>query len=355
MNDTALSQIKQFRSVLIFLSIFLLSGCVPIFIDFDDGSDRNSSESTQEDESASKKDSENDEDNAIILDGATDPKLSSFTVDQIIATEKTGFFDLHITDAPIDFIEHVYISIKTIKLKPADKLPFTFEFNEPLAIDLLELKGSKSEQVFSQLNIPLGHYTYIELGLDFTHELNNHIVRFGSQYPLTTQNKDSKIKIPVNFLVEEDGNVSITLDFDLRQSIRRLNQHHHVAKYILKPAIRVVNNHNAGHITGYVDETLLSVNDCHQATVYLYRGSNAETLDMVELGNKYIGPLLSTSVDFVDGKYQYQLGFVEFGSYTIAVTCEAFKDDIDSVDNISFIHSDNLEHHSLVTQHDHSL
>ena len=305
------SIMKKTTLHILLLSIFLLNACVPIFIDLDDGGDNSGTESSQDiiddnnsddDESNISQSNGSNQLDTTIIDAkhnTSAPQLSSLALTGNTATiSERGFFDLRITDAPIDNIDQVNISIRSIELLHSEKNVLAFDFKEVVVIDLLQLQGSKSLPLFDQLKVPLGHYKQITLQLDNSSEYNNHILRDDQQHILETQNQDYSIKIPANFTVTEEETVSMTIDVDLRQSIRRVHKNKHNETYVLKPVIRLIDNKKAGHITGVVDETLLSMNACDSADIYLYPGKDVEPVDSYELGNNYIGPMMSSAVEF---------------------------------------------------------
>ena len=107
--------------------------------------------------------------------------------------------------------------------------------------------------------------------------------------------------------------------------------------------MRLVDNNGADHIAGPVAEGLLMNNQCgvrptdtseSVAKVYLYEGSGLEATTLADNGGAEANlPFASTNVLF-DGAdtYNFEIGFVEAGSYSIAVTCDPEADDL-----VSFI------------------
>jgi len=146
-------------------------------------------------------------------------------------SEEQGFFRLMLTDAPLDLsdVEAIYITVSEVAVKKASSDNYIVVLDEETEFELLELKDNPQPLVETYLEA--GHYTGIRLVVE-----SARIIIGGVEYELRVPSME--IKINVEFDVTEDGEVSVTLDFDAENSI-------HVAEagqsglFILKPVILV--------------------------------------------------------------------------------------------------------------------
>lgn len=246
-----------------------------------------------------------------------------------------GNISLAITDAPIDNANHVYVQFSAVEIKGRETHNITFD--TPIQLDLLSLQGSSSAAILNDAILPAGNYQWIRLQVDTENQLDSYIeLDTAAVHELTIPSNDqSGLKIVKGFTVEENGSVDFTIDFDVRKSVVRNNN-----GYLLRPTLRLLNNKDVGHIRGRVNETLLSVN-CTQPVVYAFAGSVTPT----DISGAASDPITTAlvSYDETDMVYSYELGFLQPGTYTLGLTCEAGLDDVTLVDNISFISEQVIE------------
>lgn len=119
-------------------------------------------------------------------------------------------FELYLTDAPLEGLEHFYVTISQINLRLEDGTWTDNLLSEPKTYDLLLLRNR--EEKVCQADLPPGTYTGIKLVLT-----NAEIVVNGRSFQISI-NPPLIIIIPVNFTVLEDGTVKVTLDFDAAKS-----------------------------------------------------------------------------------------------------------------------------------------
>ncbi len=104
-------------------------------------------------------------------------------------------------------------------------------------------------------------------------------------------------------------------------------------KYNMTPTMRLVNNLEAGHIAGNLDASFLSANCAAESNlaIYAYEGFNAVTGDE----GSQDAPVASS---LVDDLYNYEIGFLTEGEYTLALTCNAEADNVEVAgDELSFV------------------
>jgi|TARA_R100001369_G_scaffold92801_1_gene139943 hypothetical protein len=286
-------------------------------------------------------------------------------------TNDVAQFSLGISDAPVDNAESVVACFNAIELTGNGNSPRTFtvgedieapeendlctnEEGQPIAntigINLLEFTGNDSMMFLEDAEIEAGQYGQLRL------------VMADGSYIMTDTNSDGEaekvsIEVPSNelkldgFIADAGGNLNFTVEFDLRHSMTNpVGQEH----YILKPrGVRLVDNSAVGHLKGTVAEGALLFNDtCTVAPenteepvayVYLYEGSDLDEATLADNGGAEENtPYASTGVYF-DGvnTYDFSLGFIAAGDYTVALTCNG-DDDPEADDDINFFLTENV-------------
>ncbi len=278
---------------------------------------------------------------------------------------KTARFSLAISDAPVDALSQVVVCFNQIELK-RDEADVVYTVGSELGvlaandlctddegeliantvgIDLLQYAGSQSINLVNELEIEAGTYSQMRL-----------IMAQGS-YGIDSQTEEKiAISIPSNelkldgFNVGQGSEVDFTLEFDLNKAMTNPVGK---AGYFLKPrGLRLVDNNEIAHITGGITEALLIESQCSPladssislASVYLYQGHDLNITSLGDNGgSEDKEPLASTAVSFDSAKtaYTFELGFINQGSYTLALTCNK-TDDPELDDDIIFISGKNV-------------
>lgn len=277
----------------------------------------------------------------------------------------TNLVTLKITDAPVDEAENVWVEFSAVTFKSDDGEDITFDLDPAQSINLLALQGSDSQALVENVEIPAGDYNQIRLAVNAKHDtvMDSYITINGSQHELRVPSgSETGLKLNTPFTISEgttgmtvaDENSVYTIDFDLRKSIVNAPGQ----GYILKPVLRLVQNINTGTISGTVDSQLLVGTNCSDQlpltgnAVYVFSGENI-TPDDID-GNDP-DPVTTAFVDYnIDtGIYSYEVGFVSEGNYTLALSCSADLDNVDTddstvlfdaVDNVSVVAGESTEH-----------
>lgn len=248
-------------------------------------------------------------------------------------TTQTGF-SLGITDAPIDSATSVFVQFSGVEIKGKDT--YTFTFDTPKQIDLLALQGSNATALLDNEMISEGNYQWITLKVDTAGDLDSYIkLDDGTNHELTIPSgNESGLKLVRGFTVSASGSSDFTIDFDVRKSVIQ-----NVSGYTLKPALRLVDNLEIGHVSGSVSSTLLS-NTCTEPNIYAFAGSVTPT----DISGATTDPVTTALVSYSEANslYSYEVGFLETGTYTLGLTCEASSDDVSTVDTIAFVSSNEV-------------
>lgn len=125
---------------------------------------------------------------------------------------KSANFELYLTDAPANGLQHVYVTISEIYLRSEDRQSWTNNIlTEPRTLDLLQLRGR--EEKLAALQLPEGTYSAIKMVITQVQIVTSERTFTIIMDPPVT------VVIPVNFTVLPDGTVKITLDFDAERSL----------------------------------------------------------------------------------------------------------------------------------------
>lgn len=248
--------------------------------------------------------------------------------------------DLAITDAPIDRAAAVELRITGVHLVPASGEPEQFDFDTPLTVEMLRLQGSNSEPLLSGETVPAGEYTAIRLLIDAEPATDDSLIEFldGTIFSLALpESADGVAEHGERFTLEAGEKHAFTLDFDLRRSLRPPADDGN--DYRLEPVTRLVDDDTAGHAEGTVDAALVSDSECFPA-VYAYSGRDVEP---GELGSA-TEPVNTALVEPAAGQLDsvFFLGFLPEGDYTMALTCRADRDEVDTTDGVTFSHTLNV-------------
>lgn len=247
---------------------------------------------------------------------------------------ESGTLALSVTDAPVDGAEAVVVEFTGVEIQGSGQ-PQSFDFDMPKSIDLLQLTGSDSVDLLPETELAAGQYQWIRLKVNANRGVTDSYIDIdGARYSLfVPSGSETGLKLIRPFVIAAGGKTDFTIDFDLRKSI--VDPQDAAQDYYLVPALRIVDNLEIGHINGLVDETLVNAEGCSESSgVYLFAGFDAELDD---IDGTESDPITSTIVEMnADGFYEYEIGFVETGEYTLAFTCEAGFDDPTVNDDISF-------------------
>jgi len=245
-----------------------------------------------------------------------------------------GSLSLGVTDAPVDSASKVIVEFDGVEVQPADGERITFDFAQPRHINLLDLQGGISRALLENEPVPAGKYEWVRLMVNADGQTSSSYIEMddGSVYPLRIPSgAQTGLKLQGGFTVPENGQTLLTVDFDLRKSVHKPGQSGRA--YILRPALRMVQNDDVGTIVGTVDQSTASAADCEPAA-YLYAGSDVQPDDMGSAN----APMTTTAIEMNNesGDYEFTFAFIPAGDYTVAWTCAADQDTPDADEDIPF-------------------
>lgn len=208
----------------------------------------------------------------------------------------------------------------------------TDEFGEPTntQIDLLTLSGANAETIIEDWALTAGDYDWIRLHSVTDGDLDTYVELDGSEvHELTIPSGD--LKLVSGFTVPANGTSDFTVDIDLSKALVSSGSGSGI-NYKLKPAMRMLDNTETGHIQGTVDGNIYSANSCVNIAVYAMSGTDIAADDISDEE----GPELVAWAADVEGSYQFELGFLNAGAYTLHLACDPV-DDPEADDALDFI------------------
>jgi hypothetical protein len=252
------------------------------------------------------------------------------------SSSSTPTINIYVADAPIDAASSVVVTLTEVDVT-GDAGTFYFPFPVATALNFYQLQGGLSAFLISE-PLPPGHYTSITLHIEAapgTLDSNITLIGNGNTYPLVIPaGAPTKFTLPVNFIVFRNIDAYYTLDLDLRKSIYL--DPNNSSQYTLQPSLRAISNSDAGSITGTVANTLVP-SGC-SPVVYVYSGKVTPTDVDINAPSGAVQPISSAlvGVNNTTALYNFTVGWLPPGTYTVAYTCQANLDDPTTADNINF-------------------
>ena len=246
-----------------------------------------------------------------------------------------AILNLGVTDSPVTSASAVVVSFTGVELQPhGGGSAVTFNFNSPQTIDLLNEQNGNEASLLSGASVPAGNYDWIRLLLNVSSNgtvANSYIEINGAQYPLVIPSgAQTGLKLVQGFTMTANQIANFTIDFMLQESITAppgLTSGGGTQDYILKPALRLINNVQAGTISGTV---ALSTLQSESACLAGYSGSGPLPNAQVDIFSGAVTP--SSSVAPVvepeialsaSGSYSYDQPLLLAGDYTVALACSS--------------------------------
>jgi len=243
----------------------------------------------------------------------------------------SGFLTVALTDAPVDDAAEVIVVFTGIELQRSGGNSISIDFDTPRSIDLLSFREGRTTNLVEGTSLLPGDYEWIRLRVRAEENLQNGSrirLRDGRQFPLyIPSGLESGLKLNRRFRVAQGATTRLLIDFDLRKSV--IAPPGQGPNWILRPALRLVDQLEVGNLTGTVDIAGLStaqqlISSQCRAGLYVYRGLDITPDDMD--GDPADGadpvayqPLPATvPVTAVN----YTVHFLESGDYTVAATCQ---------------------------------
>lgn len=248
--------------------------------------------------------------------------------------------NLGVSDTPVDGATSVVVSFTGVQVKGSTGAAVEYDFTTAKQVDLMAQQGGNSASLLSGVSLSPGNYQWIRLMVDMSN--SSITLSDGTVHPLTIPSGDQTgLKLVSGFTAGAGDMLNFTIDFNLRQAITLAS-----GSYILKPALRLINNLQVGQISGSAAATLtiggLAISDplCSPAA-YIYAGSNVTPVDINTTSSVQPLETASLALNSTTGSYDYTAAFLAGGAYTVALTCAA-NDNPATVDVLGFSAAKNV-------------
>jgi len=255
-------------------------------------------------------------------------------------------FSLRLTDAAFEDAARVDITFTEVQLRKTSGDWLTIPVKPAQKIDLAALQGTKTENLLSNVKIDAGDYDELRLIVSTASMANTiDLIAGGVVELMIPSGGTSGLKLKGNFSISDSRPTAIVVDVDLRQSIITAGPN-----YIMRPVLRLIEGNNFGHVRGVVDSALLTAPSCSDAQVdtfnaiYVYAGHNINPDDINQQSNQNVDPITTSNItyDIATSEYMYEAAFLPAGDYTIALTCNSDREDLDADDNLQFFSIQNV-------------
>ena len=255
---------------------------------------------------------------------------------------RTGTLKVGITDAPVDMADAVVVEFTGVELKPKDGAAFSIDFAAK-RLDLRALQGTDRALLLDGETVPAGEYEWLRLKVNADPNVGGdsfvRLTEGGQECEMRIPSGDETgLKLVRGFTVGIGAVTDFTIDFDLRKSVvappgqRTPVDTCGSQAFLLKPALRLVDNLRVGAIGGAIDPNLVAA-QCPAGNAAPYPGNvylfGPVPTDGTVVPDDYDGiasdpngtdPLTSAMVD--KDTFRYTIGFVPVGNYLLAYTCD---------------------------------
>ncbi|WP_295893089.1 DUF4382 domain-containing protein [uncultured Vibrio sp.] len=269
----------------------------------------------------------------------------------------TAMFNLAVSDAAIDSVDSVvvvYSKVALLSLSGEQPIVMDIELlsEESGKVDLLKYQGSSKASLVTNKAIPPGEYElclFVRNGesqndqLSHVVETNTHSIEplsieSNGACPLSGEESEYNVGESVlhfdKTLTLQSGDNHFVAEFDLRSGLQK-----HIEQeftYTLqKESIKLIDERDAGVVMGTVDHSVIEqcrIDNLIASTidaVYLYPTQVARSNmgSFSENGRYAVEPIAAANVTTYDGiHYEFDIGYVEEGTYSLGYTCVADKD-----------------------------
>ncbi|MEZ9386078.1 DUF4382 domain-containing protein [Vibrio lentus] len=282
------------------------------------------------------------------------------------SSSSTTPITLSVSDAPIDDVKDVTVTFSKVALLPqGGGLPLIYDVYRtdengnyvdengdplpdgadpiPLSVNLLDYQGSDALPLIENEVVPVGSYKLCVFANDGDHptdpsyviendDTNRELtVKGNGACPQGVGKEDNAGVLYFNnlFNVNQQSN-DFVVEFDLRRGLKNSSS---LPDYtIQRTSVSLINTVETGNIEGTVALSTYDIcnggDNTFVQSVYLYEG-DVDKADMAPIGGSdEVKPITSASVTMNQAQtnYEFSLGFIDPGTYSLGYTCTAQHD-----------------------------
>lgn len=259
-----------------------------------------------------------------------------------------GSVSIGITDSPAEDVSLAVVQFSGISLKPAGGEVIDFTFDPAIDVDLVAMAGGNMAGLLNNEQVPAGRYNWVRLAVNTeTGVRDSYAMINGQEVELDVPSGDQTgLKLVSGFTVLQDASSNFVIDWDLRKALHDPQGQDGI--WFLRPALRITDLAEFGTLFGTIDMDLIdpaaAEGGCPNETevgtgsaVYVYTGFGITPGEIGETTDSAIAPLATGSAELnADNMYTYEVNFLPPGDYTVAFTCQADADLVDTDEDIVF-------------------
>jgi len=256
----------------------------------------------------------------------------------------TGMLTVGVSDAPVDNVAAICVEFEGASVKPAGgpAIDLDLEVAQDSCTNLLDFTGFDRALLVDGATLPAGEYEWMRFDVDAICDgdvMTSSYVELQDGGIVDLRVPSARgLQLSNGFVITADQATDFTIEWNMRMGLT--DPVGQADCYKLKPSLRVVDDTEYGHITGTVSQPLLAS-----------EGPLACTSDPnTEAGNEVYVFTSPDEVDDIDGdgdpyatapvrfntetaEYEYTVGYVEAGDYTVAFTCQGMDDVVPDDEN----------------------
>ena len=259
--------------------------------------------------------------------------------------EQRGSLRVGVSDAPVDGVDAICVEFEGASVKPVNgpAVELDLDITPDTCTNLLDFTGIDREILIDEATLPAGEYEWMRFDVDAECDgdsgANSSYVNMdtGGVFDLRIPSARG-LQLSNGFVITANQTTDFTIEWNVRMGLTDLVGQPDC--YKLKPSLRVLDDTEFGHISGTVSQPLLSSGGALACTsdpnteagneVYVFAdGIEVDDIDGVD------DPYATAPVRFNSdtGDYEYTVGFVEVGTYSVAFTCQGTDDLIPDEEN----------------------
>ena len=248
--------------------------------------------------------------------------------------EAVGRISLGISDGPIHDAKKVCITFDEIEfMSQGTSTVVPVSLANP--VNLLEFQGMNAFPLLTNEELTAGQYQWMRIGVDAefgstggANDMLGDTCDGSGSYIVMSDNTiynlyvpsgfENGLKLVGGFIVPVNGTVDFTAEFDLMQSVTAPDGL--LPDVVLRPTIRLVDNLEAGTLTGQVGSDLATASSCGPS-VYLF--NDGVMMNAIDGTDDPVATALvnAETNDAGQTEYHYTVGFLHAGDYKAAFTC----------------------------------
>ncbi len=248
--------------------------------------------------------------------------------------DAVGRISLGISDGPIHDANKVCITFDEIEfMRQGTSTVFLVTLGHP--VNLLEFQGMNAFPLLTNEVLAAGQYQWMRIGVDAelgstggAGDMLGASCDGSGSYIVMSDNSIHNLYVPSGaetgltlvggFTVPVDGTADFTAEFDLMQSITAPDGLS--PDVVLRPTIRLVNNVEAGTVTGQMGNDLVTADSCAPSVYVFDDGVMPNAIDGTD--DPVATAMVNAQTDDVgQTEFHYTVGFLLAGDYEVAFTC----------------------------------